>query len=190
MSTPVLFFVLIAVALIVLLAWATRPPKPKVIPGKDIFELLARHRHCEWLPCILQALRPEDTEYLKTSGHIAVMHALRGQRRRIALNYLNQLQEEFETLLEGSRAIAVMAPEVVAVEEMERWKLSLLFALNCTMLRWQLRLGLRPTVRFRALSRMATGMLRQLEAATSTIAEGAMRGVEFAEPDSDQSEGH
>ncbi len=190
MSASVLFFVLIALAFIVLLAWATRPPKASVIPSKDVFELLARPRHCEWLPCILQALRPEDTDYLKTSGNTAVMQALRGKRRRIALNYLNQLQEEFETLLEISRAIAVMAPEVAAVEEMERWKLSLVFALNCTMLRWQLRLGLRPTVRFRSLSRMATGMLRQLEAATSTIAEGAMRGVEFAEPESDQTEGH
>jgi hypothetical protein len=189
MSASVLIFVLIAVALIGLLAWATRPPKPAVTAGKDVLELLARQRHCEWLPCIVQALRPEDTEYLKTTGHSAVMHTLRGQRRRIALNYLNQLQEEFETLLEVSRAIAVMAPGVVAVEEMERWKLSLLFALNCTMLRWQLRLGLRPTVRFRALSRMATGMLRQLESATSNIAETAMSGAEFAESGPDESEG-
>lgn len=189
MSLAVLFFVLISVALIVLLAWATRPPKARLIPGKDVFELLARPRHCEWLPCVLQALRPEDTEYLKTSGHTAVMHALRRKRRRIALNYLNQLQEEFETLLEISRSIAVMAPGVIAVEEMERWKLSLLFAVNCAVVRWQLRLGLRPMVRFRALSRMATGMLRHLEAATSSIAETAMRTAEFAETELDESEG-
>jgi hypothetical protein len=173
-------FVGLAVALIVLLAWATRPPKPVAYRVHDIFEVLAQQGHCTRLRFILQALEPMDTEYLRDTGNTTLMHALRAQRRRIALHYLDQLQDEFETLLEISRAMAVMAPEVIAVEEMERWRLSLLFALNCAVLRWRLRLGLRPTARFAAISNMATGMVWHLEAATTSIAENAMHGTEFS----------
>jgi len=55
------------------------------------------------------------------------MQTLRRQRRRIALRYLDQLQEEFQELIEISRLLAVMSPELIGMEEMERWKLSLGF---------------------------------------------------------------
>jgi len=45
---------------------------------------------------ILQALQPADTEFSSgKTGQAALMQTLRRQRRRIALNYLAQLQEEF-----------------------------------------------------------------------------------------------
>ena len=140
------------------------------------------------VPYFLQVMQPEDTEFLRESGNAAIMHSLRLQRRRIALNYLDQLQEEFETLLEISRAMAVMAPQVIAVEELERWKLSLLFALNCSVLRVRLRLGLRPVVGFTAISSMATRIVRHLEVATTRIAEEAMRAGGSVDLDLDEGE--
>ena len=179
MSIPVLLFVLFAVSLIILLAWALRPPKRKICDGESVFDLLSEPRHCMHLPQILQALRPEDAEFLKQSGAIALVHSLREKRRRIAFHYLEQLQEEFELLLEISRAIAVLAPEVEPIAEMERWKLSVNFALNCAILRFKLRLGLQPLEKFASLSTMATAMVRHLEAATSRIAEVAVQGAEL-----------
>jgi len=167
-------FAVIALALIGLLAWATKPPRLATRPTQDIFEFLSQPRHCLRLPFILQVMQPEDTEFLRESGNVELMHTLRGQRRRVALRYLDQLQEEFEMLLEISRTLAVMAPEVIAVEEMERWRLSLLFAWNCTILRWRLRMGMQPVVGFTTISSMATRMVRHLEAATTRIAEGAI----------------
>jgi len=184
MSIPVALFVLFAVLLIALLLWALRPPKRRIPNGEDIFDLLSQPRHCARIPHILRALQPEDTEFLQEKGTSALMHSLRQQRRKIALHYLDQLQEEFELLLEISRALAVMAPELVAIEEMERWKLSALFALNCAVLRFRLRFGLRPFEGFASLSTMATQMVRHLEAVTSKIAETTVQGSDLpANPD-------
>jgi len=179
MSLPVILFVFMAVSLIVLLVWALRPPKQPARHCESVFDLLSEPRHCMRLPQILHALQPEDTAFLEESGTPALMHTLRQQRRRIALHYLDQLQEEFELLLEISRALAVMAPEVVAIEEMERWKLSAGFALNCAILRLRLRLGLRPLEGFASLSSMATEMVRHLEAATSKIAEASVQSAQL-----------
>jgi hypothetical protein len=181
MTLGVALLIPFAVMLIGLLLWATRPPQTIALPGHDIFALLSQQRHCVRLRFILQALQPEDTEYLKLGGNRALMHALRADRRRIALRYLDMLQAEFKTLIEISRALAVMAPEVVAIEELQRWKLNLVFAMNCAILRWRLRLGLRPAGGFVAISRMATGMARHLEAAISRIAENAMTTPDFPE---------
>jgi len=180
MSLPVLLFVLFAASLIGLLAWALSPPKRRVHRGESVFELLSEPRHCARVPHILRSLQPEDTEFLHESGTRALMHSLRQQRRRIALHYLDQLQEEFELLLDISRALAVMAPEVAPIEEMERWKLSAGFALNCALLRLRLRLGLRPLEGFTSLSTMATEMVRHLDTATSKIAESTLQGAEPA----------
>jgi hypothetical protein len=183
------FFLALAVVLIALLFWATRPPKAIPYPVQDIFELLSLQRHCMRLPFIQQALQPEDTEFLGKTGNKPLMREIRAQRRRIALHYLDQLQQEFETLLEISRAMAVMAPEVVAVEEIERWKLSLAFAMNCTVLRCRLWLRLRPVSGFASIATMTTGMVRHLEAATASIAENALGAVEFPELDLNEREG-
>jgi hypothetical protein len=104
------------------------------------------------------------------------MQTRRRQRRNIALNYLNQLQQEFEMLLEISRVLALMSPDAVGMEEMERWRLSLTFAVTCAFLRWKLRLGLQPFSGFTLLSNMASNISLVLDTATTRIAEATVRG--------------
>jgi hypothetical protein len=178
MSASFLFFLCFALVLLTLLLLASRSSKQPSSGSVDIFESLSQSRHWSRLAQIQQALRPEDTEYLRESGHPGLMRALRQQRRRIALMYLIQLQEEFEMLLEISRALAVMSPEVVGMRELERWKLSATFAINCAYLRGRLRLGLQPASGFTLLSNMATEITRQLDNATTRIAEATVRGAE------------
>jgi hypothetical protein len=182
MSLPVILLVLFAVLLVVLLAWALRPPAREPRPSLDVFEALHQSRHSSRMSHILQALQPQDTEYLRSAGQPALMQTIRRQRRIIALNYLQQLQEEFELLLEISRVLAVMSPEVIAMEEMERWKLSLAFAANCAFLKWKLRLGLQPFSGFTLLSNMATSFARRLETATTRIAESTVQSAEPSGP--------
>ena len=182
MSLPVILLVLFAILLVGLLSWALRPPTHGSRPALDVFEALRQSRHSARMSHILQALQPQDTEYLRSTGQAALMQTIRRQRKVIALNYLQQLQEEFEMLLEISRVLAVMSPEVIAMQEMERWKLSLAFAANCALLRWKLRLGLQPFSGFSLLSNMATSFDRNLEAATTRIAEATVRGVETSGP--------
>jgi hypothetical protein len=176
MSLPVILLVLFALLLVGLLAWALRLPARRVLPETDIFEALHHSRHSSRMPQVLRALQPEDTEHLRDSGQVALMQTLRRQRRRIALNYLNQLQEEFEMLLEISRVLAVMSPDAVGMEEMERWRLSLSFAATCAFMRWKLRLGLQPFSGFTILSNMASNISLELDTATTRIAEATVRG--------------
>jgi len=177
MSLPVILLVLFALLLVGLLAWALRPPAGPVRPPLDVFEALSKSRHCLRISHIVQALHPEDTEYLRDTGQLALMQTLRRQRRRIALRYLDQLQEEFQELIEISRLLAVMSPELIGTEEMERWKLSLAFAANCAFLRWKLRLGLQPFSGFTLLSDLAISITRELDLASTRIAEAAVRSA-------------
>ncbi|MFY9646226.1 MAG: hypothetical protein WAK29_13670, partial [Terriglobales bacterium] len=64
MSVSAVFFILLAIALVVLLLWVSRPPARKFRADQDVFELLSQPRHCSRLPQILQALRPEDTQFM------------------------------------------------------------------------------------------------------------------------------
>ena len=182
MSASLLFFIFFALLVLSLLLWASRPSKHQFTPGMDVFEALSQSRHCYRFQQIMQALRPEDTEYLREIGQAALMHTLRQQRRRVALTYLDCLQQEFETLLEISRTLAVMSPEVIAMEEMERWKLSVAFAANCTFLKWKLQLGLPPFSGFTLLSSMASSFARQLDTATTRIAEATVRDAQPSAP--------
>jgi hypothetical protein len=182
MSLPILLLILFAFLLVGSLAWALRTPERPVRPAVDVFEALSRPRHCSRVSHVIQALQPQDTEYLRETGELELMQTLRRQRRRIALNYLDQLQAEFEELLEISRVLAVMSPQATGMQEMNRWKLGLSFAANCALLRWKLRLGLEPLSGFTLLSNIAAEFARQLEMATTRIAEAAVRGSEPSAP--------
>ncbi len=177
MSLAVILLILFALLLVALLAWALRPPAGPVRPPLDVFEALSRSRHCLRISQVLNALQPEDTEYLRDTGQLALMQTLRRQRRQIALRFLDQLQNEFQELIEISRLLAVMSPEAIGIEEMERWRLSLAFAVNCAFLRWKLRLGLQPFSGFAMLSGMAISIARQLDFASTRIAEAAVRSA-------------
>jgi hypothetical protein len=180
MNYTVPLFILLGLALIGLLFWAIRPPTRIRLTTDQAFQVLSTERHYSYLPQILKALDEGDVEYLRAAGHREIVQRLRVERKRVALQFLDCLQEDYEALLEVSRAMALLAPKLVAIQEFERLKLSVWFAVNCRYLRWRLKLGLAPWIRFGVLSEMAAGMSRQLEVATSRIAENSLLGSEFA----------
>ncbi len=180
MNITIILFILLAVLLIGALVWAIRPPKRKLLSINDVLTALSEERHYSRLPQILQALQPEDTAFLRDRGLAPLRRRIRSQRGRIALLYLDCLQEEYEKLLEASRVVAAMAPELIALDEAERFKLNLRFALGCRYLRWKLRLGLEPWGGFGLLSQMASGMALRLEGATSQIGERTAWSLEFS----------
>jgi hypothetical protein len=112
MSMTVTLFIVLAVVLVLLLAWAVRPPKKTLLAVDDVFDALAEKRHYARLPQILQSLRHEDTDYLYTRGHDHLAGRIRRERKQIALRYLNYLEGEYQLLLEASRILARIAPEI------------------------------------------------------------------------------
>jgi hypothetical protein len=173
MSLAVLMFIVLAIVLIGLLAWAVRPPKKLLLSVDDVFAALSEERHYARLPQILQSLREEDTEFLFGSGHAPLAGRLRAERKQIALQYLTYLEEEYQLLLEASRILAKLAPEVIPMDEFERFRRNVRFVLCCRYLRGRLRLGLPPWGAFGILSDMEGEMTLRLEMTTARLGERA-----------------
>jgi hypothetical protein len=179
MSLPLMLFIIFAVFLIALLAWAVRPPRKAALSVDQVLDTLCEKRHYARLPQILQCLREDDTDFLAAEGHKELAAQLRRERKRIALRYLSSLQEEYQLLLETSRVLAKIAPEISMTDEFQRFRLSLRFVLCCRYLRWRLRLGLQPWDAFGILSDMEGDITLSLEAATAHIGERAALACEF-----------
>jgi hypothetical protein len=178
MNFPVLIFLILAILLVLLLAWAARPPKRTFRSAQDVLEALCHERHYSRLPQILQVLGDEDTSYLRDVDQARLVGQVRAERKAVAIGYLDYLEEEFQVLLEASRILASMAPELSAIREFDRFKRSLRFMLCCHYLRWRLRFGLQPWNVFGTISDMAGDMTLQLEAATGRLGERAMMGYD------------
>jgi hypothetical protein len=169
MTLAPLFFILAALLLLALLAYAVRPIQKRALSPDSVFEALSEPRHSFRLPQILQALQPSDTEFLERRGFRALRQRIRSERTQMAIRYLSHLETDYETLLEASRILAVMSPEVVPMQEFERLLLSFRFARNCFLMRLRLRTGLAPWKGFAQISDMATTMSFRMESATSQI---------------------
>jgi len=179
MTLSLLLFLAFAVILVLLLAWAVRPPTKVRITLDGVLDALSERRHYARLPQILQSLRNEDTDFLYANGHDELGNRLRRERKHVALNYLTHLQGEYQLLLEASRILARFAPEVSAMDEWKRFRLNVRFVLLCRYLRWRLRLGLQPWDVFGNLSDMEGDLTLHLEAATSRLGERAAIASEF-----------
>jgi hypothetical protein len=169
MTLAPLFFILAALLLLGLLAYAVRPIEKRALSPDCVFEVLSEPRHSFRLPQILQSLQPSDTEFLERRGLRLLRQRVRSERTQIAIRYLNHLETDYETLLEASRILTVMSPEVVPMQEFERLRLSIRFARNCLLMRLRLRVGLAPWKGFAKISDMATTMSFRIESATSHI---------------------
>jgi hypothetical protein len=174
MTSSLLLFVFLVFVLIFLLAWATRPPRNFPLTPDAALAALSEERHYARLPQILQALREEDTEFMRARGHAELLARLRNERKHIALRYLNYLEKEFRILLECSRILATLAPELGAKSEFERFRQNLQFLWNCRYLRWRLYLGMQPWDAFGTLSDMAGTTTLRLEAATARLGERSL----------------
>jgi hypothetical protein len=174
MTVSLMLFIVFAVLLVLLLAWAVRPLRRAPLTPDDVFEALSEERHYARLPQILQSLELDDTEFIRDRGQAALLERLRQERKRIALHYLSYLEEEYRVLQECSRILATLAPELATKGEFDRFRQNLRFIWNCRYLRWRLRFGLQPWDVFGTLSDMAGTITLQLEAATARLAERAM----------------
>lgn len=171
MTVTFLLFLLAALILISLLIWAARPQIQETRSADEVLQALAEDRHYHHLPQILQSLRPEDIDFLKRCGQPRLVRRIRNDRKRIALRYLAEFRKDFGLLLEAAGVLAMMAPDLAAMREWERLKLSMGFAIHCQYLSWRLRLGLAPWQAFSKLSEMASAMTLQLETVTTRMAE-------------------
>jgi hypothetical protein len=82
--------------------------------------------------------------------------------------------------LRMARAIAALSPEVVAVREFERLRLTAVFAWRYQVIRWRLLTGLAPMSQLAGLSDLVSGLSVRMEMAVQELGERAAAAAELA----------
>jgi hypothetical protein len=179
--TLLFFFVIPVVIFLLLFGWALYGARRRVEkhPESLVLEDLSR-RHVVFLPQIRQSLAPQDYSYLASRGSKKLVRRVRKERRRIAFAYLAAVQADFRRLLRLARLVALLSPEVVAVQEFEQLRLSCQFSLRCQWIRARLILGPTPFSQLNRLSSMVSGLSIRLETAITELGERAALASELA----------
>jgi len=178
--TLFLFFGFVAILLLGL-GWALREPRERRKLRTDPRSLDEDgQRHVTYLPQIRQALAPMDFDFLLKSASRELQRRVRRERLGVALAYLAAVRGDFQRLLRTARVIAVLSPEVAAVHELERLRLTAKFAWQYQMIRWKLLAGFAPLPQLDGLSNLVSGLSVRMEAAIKELGERAAAAAELA----------
>ena len=174
------FFGLVGI-LLLLFVWAARKNAGpgKTLPEARVLEECGRG-HVGHLPQIRQALAEADSLYISEKASAFAVRRVRQERRRVALAYLSAVREDFESLLRMAKIIARLSPEVVALHEFERVRLTVAFAWHYQIVRLQLRAGLMPVPGMDGLSDLVSGLSVRMETAMNELGERAALAAEMA----------
>ena len=180
MSVSFYFFTGIVGLLIVLLAWALRHRKPSAphfsgLLGEDLNRGAVTH-----LSQIRQALAATDLEFLALRAPKGLVRRVRRERQQIVLSYLTFLRADFEKLLQLARAIALLSPEVAAVQEFERLRLTVNFMFRYRLVWIRVWAGFAPLPQMDVLSNLLSGFNVRVETIMKELGERAALVAEMA----------
>jgi hypothetical protein len=171
----------IVALLLFLFLWSLRPARKSpgtLADAASLEESGCRHAlHC---PQIRQALSPADFEYLAALGGKALAKQTRRERRRVVFAYLTALREDFNRLLTLGRTIAKLSPQVVALKEAERLRLSIEFLWRCRLIELRLLLGMAALPQVADVSDLVSSVTIRVEAALREMGERAAAAVQMA----------
>jgi len=174
-----LFFGFVGLFLL-LFGWSMRKAERGKTPADaDVLGEYGRG-HVAHLPQIRQALAKTDFVYLSQKAPSALARRVRQERRRVALAFLSANREGFLRPWRLTKIIAVLSPEVAAVQEFERLRLTVKFIWRHELIRMQLRAGLAPIPRLGALSDFVSSMSVRMETAMKELGERAALAAELA----------
>lgn len=175
-----LFFGLVGV-LLLLFVWAARKRASKDSPLLEATALEECGRgHVAHLPQIKQALAETDSLYLSRRAPAIVAKRVRRERRRVALAFLSAVRDDFQNLLRMVKIVARLSPEVAALHEFERIRLTIVFAWHYQMIRLQLRCGLLPIPQLDGLSSLVSALSVRMETAMNALGERAALASQMA----------
>jgi hypothetical protein len=181
MSLSLFFLFGFVAILLFLLVWALGGPQklPKTAADLDFLDETTR-QHVNFLPQIRQALAKTDDDFLSGKALHGVQRRVRRERRDVALAYLSALRGDFQNLLRLARIIAVLSPEVAAVQELERLRLTVRFACRYELVRLKLLAGFAPLPQLDGLSNLISGLSVRIETAMKNLGERAALAAELA----------
>lgn len=173
MSLFYLFVGLIGL-LILLFVWAIRGSRGRTARSFDqnILDSFGRNHISHW-PQVRQALDKTDCAFVASRAPQKVVREMKRERRRVALAYLLALRGEFEGLLRTARVIALLSPEVAAVQELERLRLTIRFLWRYRIVRMSVWAGYASLPQMDGLSNIISGFSVRVEAAIKELGERA-----------------
>ena len=167
--------------LLILFLWSVRSTRRRVPPStRTGVPDECGGRNMAYLPQIRQALGKTDYEFLSKRASREMVRRVRRERRGVALGYLAALRGDFQSLLRMARVIAALSPEVAAVHEFERLRLTAKFAWQYEMIRWKLLAGFAPVPQLDGLSDLVSGLSVRMETAMKELGERAAAAAELA----------
>ena len=181
MSLPFYLFSGLIGLLVLLLMWSLRRPgrNASLASVSDVLAESGRW-HVTRLAQIRQALTKTDYDFLSHRAPKGVLRRVRRERRDVALKYLNALREDFDDLLRIARVIAELSPEVKAVQEFERLRLTIRFAWRFEMIRLKLTVGFVPLSQVDRLANALSGLSVRIEHAVKELGERTALASELA----------
>jgi hypothetical protein len=174
-----LLFLGFVLLLLLVFAWSLRKPKKNARAIPEWADSGGRH-HVDYMLQVQQALSAADIEFLEKRGGRALANRVRKERKAVALAHLSALREDFDNIQRLAKAIAILSPEVIALEEFERLRLSLGFSWRCLMIHARLILGIAPAHQLSGLGDKLSGLTVQIEAAMRELGERAAIAARLA----------
>jgi hypothetical protein len=139
----------------------------------------SEERHTGYTPQIRQALSEADEMYLRDHCSPETRRKIRREREQVSAAFLGALKNDFENLLSLAQLIAKLSPQVEALQEWERLRLTLIFKLQFGLIRAQLWAGRAPLDRISELSMVVSGLSVRVEQAIQKLGEQAAMAVEL-----------
>lgn len=180
MTLTFYFFVIVVALLVAGFGWSLRTLKnrSRALIGLAELEDLPR-QHVSYFAQVQQALKTQDSQYLASRGLPKLARQVRIERRQIAFQYLAGIRQDFQKLLRLARVIAVLSPEVNAVQEYERFELTLQFAWRYRLAYLSLKLGQSPLPLLTELCHVVSGLSVRVEGIINYLGEQAATGFDL-----------
>jgi hypothetical protein len=161
-------------AVLIFFAWLLRDPRKTAKRSMDpLAEEELDRRHVTYFPQVLRALAAEDITYLTSRCAGDMSSRVRKERRRIVLAYLAFLRSDFLKLWQMANVIAKMSQKVGAAQEIERFRLILIFYARYELIRFKFQFGFTPVPELGSLSDFVSSLALRLDIAMRELGERA-----------------
>jgi hypothetical protein len=171
-------------ALVWLFLWSLRGAQKAEAPSADATRLLEQteSRHAAHCSQIRQALSQSDLAYLAAAAGKKLSRTVRRERHRVVVAYLTALRGDFLRLLCVGRIIAKLSPQVVAVKEFERWRLTAQFLLRIRLIHLRLLFGMTALPEIAGVSDLVSHLAVRIDAAIKELAERVAQASQLSHP--------
>jgi hypothetical protein len=179
MTWTILSFVALVGLLLAVLAWSMREsPEDSPARMKLVLGTSSPLHNALYYPQVRRTFSKEDWKYLQERGSPKLARRARVERRRVALDYVKAIHQDFRSLLQIARVLAALSPKVVAGQEAERFRLAVEFELRYHVVRLLLLAGISPQWQLLKIVQTVGTLSARLDAAILEMGERASQALQ------------